>query len=712
MSAKAAASDFDISIVVVNYNVKERVEILLRSVEKAAAYAALKVETFVVDNHSSDGSVEYLAPLFPDVHFIANTENYGFGKANNQAIKRAEGTYCLLVNPDAVLEPDTLSVMYDFMERHPRTGAAGCKLLNPDGSFAPESRRSVPTPATAFWKMTGLSSLFPRSRFFGSYHMGWLPEDEPAEVPVLSGSFMFYRREVLEEIGGFDERFFMYGEDIDICYRTTQAGYEIRYTPATSVTHHKGASTKKEHLDYHVIFNKAMYQFFEKHYSKNYTAVFRLLVATALILKIGLEFLLAMLKRSRPLFRDVALGNLVLLITMAIRVPEPFWEVFLNFDARFLVVNALFSAAFILLSVYYDLYHPNKTSYIATLKAVVLAFSAVVLITFFFRDFAFSRWIILVSTVATAALMLLHRLISWAYLQKDDVRKVLLVGYAPHTETLIQQLHKRKDTQLCGLILQHGVPWQAEAGGVPVIGRTEFTARLAAYHKAEQIYFSVPALNMDEVLEQMIGIYDTGISMFVAPPSVNYAIGRSRLRMLGPQPVIEKELAFNRSWNRFLKRSLDIFLSLPGLLVLLPLVMPLHLLRRRRYTWFSFRGSNDMPFQLGQAEPYGSLPNRLLNLGILLWFVLLGRFSLVGAPLFPRTKRKNAAYKQGLTGVEQLFDGVSETDSSAREEELYYLQNYAIWMDISILMQTLWQRKTTIQPYLDSKDAPARRPAV
>ncbi|MFW6348351.1 MAG: glycosyltransferase family 2 protein, partial [Cyclonatronaceae bacterium] len=418
------ASDIDISIIVVNYNVKERVETLLHSVKESANYGGLTVEIFVVDNHSSDGSVEYLMPLFPDVHFIANTENYGFGKANNQAIKRAKGRYCLLVNPDAVLETDTLSVMYRFMQQHPDTGAAGCKLLNPDGSFAPESRRSVPTPATAFWKMTGLSTLFPRSKFFGSYHMGWLPENEAAEVPVLSGSFMFYRRDVLQEIGGFDERFFMYGEDIDICYRTTQAGYEIRYTPATSVTHHKGASTKKEHLDYHVIFNKAMYQFFEKHYSKNYTAVFRLLVAAALVLKVGLEFLLALLRRSRPLFRDLALGNIVLLITMAIRVPEPLPEVFLNFDYRFLVVNGLFSAAFILLSVYYDLYHRNKQSYVDTLKAVILAFSVVVIITFFFRDFAFSRWIILVSTLATAVIMLLQRAVSWAYLRKDEVKTV------------------------------------------------------------------------------------------------------------------------------------------------------------------------------------------------------------------------------------------------------------------------------------------------
>jgi GT2 family glycosyltransferase len=695
------ASEIDISIIVVNYNVKERVETLLHSVKESADYGRLTVETFVVDNHSSDGSVEYLMPLFPEVHFIANTENYGFGKANNQAIKRAKGRYCLLVNPDAVLEPDTLLVMYRFMQQHPDTGAAGCKLLNPDGSFAPESRRSVPTPATAFWKMTGLSTLFPRSRFFGSYHMGWLPENEAAEVPVLSGSFMFYRREVLQEIGGFDERFFMYGEDIDICYRTTKAGYEIRYTPATSVTHHKGASTKKEHLDYHVIFNKAMYQFFEKHYSKNYTAVFRLLVAAALVLKVGLEFLLALLRRSRPLFRDLALGNLILLLTMAIRVPEPLTEVFLNFDYRFLVVNGLFSAAFTLLSVYYDLYHRNKQSYVDTLKAVVLAFSAVVIITFFFRDFAFSRWIILVSTLATAVIMLLHRVVIWAYLRKDEVKTVLLVGYAPHTDTLIEQLNKRRDVQICGLILQHGAPWRDEVAGVPVIGRTEFTARLAAYHKVEQIYFTVPALDMSGVLEQMIGVYDTGISMFIVPPSVNYALGRSRLRMLGSQPVIEKELAFNRKWNRFLKRSLDVVVSLPLLLLLLPVMLPLHILHRRRYSWFSFRGSNDMPFELGQMQPYDSFRNRLLNFGILLWFVLLGRFSLVGAPLFPRKKRKNAAYKQGLTGVEQLFEDEPETGTNASEEELYYLQNYAIWMDLNILLQTIWKRKTTIKPYLE-----------
>ncbi|MFW6348200.1 MAG: sugar transferase, partial [Cyclonatronaceae bacterium] len=204
------------------------------------------------------------------------------------------------------------------------------------------------------------------------------------------------------------------------------------------------------------------------------------------------------------------------------------------------------------------------------------------------------------------------------------------------------------------------------------------------------------------VLEQMIGVYDTGISMFIVPPSVNYALGRSRLRMLGPQPVIEKELAFNRKWNRFLKRSLDVVVSLPLLLLLLPVMLPLHILSRRHYTWFSFRGSNDMPFELGLMQPYDSLMNRLLNFGILLWFVLLGRFSLVGAALFPRKKRRNAAYKQGLTGVEQLFDEADGTETTPREEEVYYLQNYTIWMDISLLFQTLWKRKTTVRPYLES----------
>jgi GT2 family glycosyltransferase len=255
----------DISVIIVNYKVKEYIANLLNSLEKASHQ--LTLEIFVVDNASGDNSIPYLQERFPEVTYIQNDENLGFGKANNQAIKLAKGTYTLLINPDTLVSEDTLDILFSHMQSNEDCGACGCKILNPDGTFAPESRRSVPTIWSAACKVFGLNTLFPKSKLFGKYYLSWLHEDEPSSIPVLSGSFMFWRTNVLQQLGGFDERFFMYGEDIDLCYRIQETGYHIDYVPETSIIHYKGESTKKGDLKYIRLFNKALYQFFDKQYS-------------------------------------------------------------------------------------------------------------------------------------------------------------------------------------------------------------------------------------------------------------------------------------------------------------------------------------------------------------------------------------------------------------------------------------------------------------
>ncbi|RMH52773.1 MAG: glycosyltransferase family 2 protein, partial [Bacteroidetes bacterium] len=284
----------DLSVIIVNYNVREFLEQALRSLERARG--TLAMEIFVVDNNSVDGSVERVREAFPDVHLIANRENVGFGRANNQAIRQARGRYLLILNPDTIVQEDTLHTLVRFMDEHPDAGAVGCKILNPDGSFAPESRRAFPTPATAFYRITGLSRLFPRSPVFGRYNLTYLPIDQVAEVDALSGSCMLVRqaalwwsREAWEAAGPaagssdpppdppmngaglFDEDFFMYGEDLDWCYRIQRAGWKVYYTPETQIIHYKGESTKKGELRYVRLFYGAMLLFTEKHLENRYS---------------------------------------------------------------------------------------------------------------------------------------------------------------------------------------------------------------------------------------------------------------------------------------------------------------------------------------------------------------------------------------------------------------------------------------------------------
>lgn len=261
-----------ISIVIVNYRVKYFLEQALRSVRAALTAHPMEAEIFVVDNHSQDDSLDYLAPRFPEVRFIANTENVGFARANNQAMELATGQYVLLLNPDTVVAEDTLHEVCQFMDSHPDAGGVGVKMLDGNGRFLPESKRGFPTPWVSFCKIFGLSALFPHSRLFGRYHLKYLSPDECHQIDILSGAFMFMRRATLDKSGLLDESFFMYGEDIDLSYRLVLAGYHNYYLP-TPIIHYKGESTKKGSLRYVRIFYEAMLIFFEKHYphySKGY----------------------------------------------------------------------------------------------------------------------------------------------------------------------------------------------------------------------------------------------------------------------------------------------------------------------------------------------------------------------------------------------------------------------------------------------------------
>ena len=283
-----------LAIIIVNYNVKHYVEQCLLSLEVGirnydvgrvscdegkmddgqrhsttlshSVLPTTSIVVYVVDNHSKDGSVEYLKPKFPWVNFIESSHNLGFARANNIAIRQSESEYVLLLNPDTIVTETTITEAIAFMDAHPKAGAAGARMLKTDGSNARESRRGMPTPWVAFYKMMGLCNRYPTNKRFGHYYMGWLPWDEPSQIEVISGAFCLLRRKALDEVGLLDEDFFMYGEDIDLSYRILKGGYENWYVPV-SILHYKGESTQKSSFRYVHVFYDAMLIFFRKHYA-------------------------------------------------------------------------------------------------------------------------------------------------------------------------------------------------------------------------------------------------------------------------------------------------------------------------------------------------------------------------------------------------------------------------------------------------------------
>lgn len=256
-----------LSVVILNYNVRYFLETCVLSVQKAIQH--LDAEIIVVDNASSDGSCKMMHAQFPEIQFIENTENVGFPKGNNIGVEKASGDYICILNPDTVVAEDTFTKLLSFAESQKNAGITGCKLIDGGGTFLPESKRGIPTPWIAFTKVIGLYKLFPRSTWFNQYYAQHVSEQQTSKVAILVGAFMFMKRELYIEIGGFDENCFMYSDDIDLSYLALQKGKDNYYFADTSVIHYKGESTNKD-VVFMKRFQEAMTFFYTKHFKTSF----------------------------------------------------------------------------------------------------------------------------------------------------------------------------------------------------------------------------------------------------------------------------------------------------------------------------------------------------------------------------------------------------------------------------------------------------------
>lgn len=285
----------DVSIIVVNYNTKKLTLECIQSIYQSEL--SCQYEIILVDNNSTDRTVDAVATEFPDVKVVANKENVGFSKANNQAINWSKGRYILLLNSDTIVNSGTIDIISRFMDENMEAGATGCKVLLPDGRLDQACHRGFPTPAASFYYLTGLDKKYPNNPRYNGYHLSHLNLDEIHEIDCLVGAFMMVRREAIEQVGLLDETYFMYGEDIDWCYRIKQAGWQIYYNPMTEIIHYKGASSRKKPMKIVYEFHRAMYLFHRKHFSKKYSFFVNGAVYTGIGLKLGLACIKNILKK-------------------------------------------------------------------------------------------------------------------------------------------------------------------------------------------------------------------------------------------------------------------------------------------------------------------------------------------------------------------------------------------------------------------------------
>ena len=286
----------ELSVIIVSFNVREFLKHCLLTVKKASEN--IDCEIFVVDNNSADGSGNMVEREFPEIILIKNEINSGFSAANNQAIKLSKGRFILLLNPDTLVEHDTFEKCITFMNTHPDAGALGVRMINGDGTFLPESKRALPTPGTAFFKSFGFSYLFPASVIFNRYYLTHIDSFETSVTEVISGAFMFIRKETISRTGLLDEDFFMYGEDIDMSYRMLQTGYNNYYFPETQIIHFKGSSTDREKYTDILYFYSAMRIYVRKRSSEKKPGFFYVFLIPVIYFREGLALTKRLIKNA------------------------------------------------------------------------------------------------------------------------------------------------------------------------------------------------------------------------------------------------------------------------------------------------------------------------------------------------------------------------------------------------------------------------------
>ncbi|GJQ63397.1 MAG: hypothetical protein SCALA702_24500 [Melioribacteraceae bacterium] len=651
----------DLSVIIVNYNVKEFLQNLLDSLKKA--FHNLETEVIVIDNASDDGSVEILREKYQWVKLIASEKNLGFGAANNLGLELSKGKYILLINPDTIIREDTLEKMIQFFKSTPDAGMAGCKVLNPDGTLQLPCRRGFPGPWTSFTKVTGLSKLFPKSKLFARYNLTYLDENQTYQVDAISGAFMFLKREVYENIGGFDPEFFMYGEDLDLCYRTQQAGFNVYYVHNTEIIHYQGESTRRSNLDETRIFYDAMHKFVHKHFSSSFIVEWILQFAIFLRKLVAFSNVYRLVILST--IADFVLFNTILYTAEHVYLAERGGFPEYTRPWVYIFPALLQILIFGITGVY-------KKRSLSVLRATLMLTGGFVFIsafTFFFKQYAFSRAVMLITYSS-----LLIALPLWRFLAKLIFRigldenlkktKTLVVGTSPKAAELAERLKGNISNihNVIGLIGLSGKEVGNKVNGFSVVGTLGNISKIISEKSISRVIFASDNLSFQDMFITVARCQGLNVDFSVAGSEHDFLVGKSAITMLEDIPLLKVSYNISALPQRILKRIMDIFISLPTLLLIFPFIYLTAKLSKKR----------------------GYLTKFILGIPA----VLSGKKSLVG-PAEIHADNELYLGKPGLTGF-WYTEGVDQSDEKeAGKLNIFYARNQNMWMDFEILGKAL-----------------------
>jgi GT2 family glycosyltransferase len=647
-----------LSVIIVNYNVEYFLEQCLYSVRKASK--DIDIEVYVVDNNSVDGSNRMVREKFPEVILIENKQNTGFSKANNQAMRLSKAEYVLLLNPDTVVEDDTFTKVIGFMDQHPEAGGLGVKMVDGKGKFLPESKRGLPTPMTAFYKMFGFSQLFPRSKRFSHYHLGYLDKDKTAEIEILAGAFMLMRHTVLDKIGLLDEAFFMYGEDIDLSYRITQAGYKNYYFPETRIIHYKGESTKKSSVNYVFVFYNAMIIFAQKHFSSQRARTFSVVIHIAIYFRAFIAILSRFFKKSILPFFDILLGYLGIFFI------QRYWGNLTIYrqggDYPYELV-AFVIPAFLsiwLISIYLSGGYDKPVKLIRSLRGIGIgSITILVLYALLPESLRFSRALILLSTVWLSVALSVNRFAAhlikaegYTFGQNKRMR-FLVIGDKTEAMRVEAILHSTTiKPEFIGLVESSEMAVTDNA----FIGNMLQVKDIITIYKINEVIFCSKNITHQVIIDKMTEWHDAEIDYKIAPEDSLSIIGSNSINTRGDLYTIDIK-AIDTSENRRNKRLFDIlnsivFLSIsPVLLFIIPhwfkaMVNTLKVLFGIR-TWVSYGTSSD--------SVHGRLPR----------------------------------IRKGILHPADIFQSQTIDKETVHHLNLLYARDYTVWKDVEICWKSV-----------------------
>ncbi len=658
----------NLSIIIVNYNVKEFLQNLIHSIRKAAG--ELTYEIIIVDNASDDGSVEFIREKFPSVKLIVNDKNLGFSKANNIGLAAAQGKYLLLLNPDTLVREDTLQKMIDFFKDTPDAGLAGCKILNPDGTLQLACRRSFPGPWTSFCKVTGLSTLFPNSRIFARYNLTYLDENQTYEVDAISGSFMMMTRDVYKKVGGLDEQFFMYGEDLDLCYRIQKSGYKVYYVHSTQIIHYKGESTKRSSLDETKIFYEAMNLFVKKHLSSSF------LVELILLSAIAFRSFFAFLGRRKLILYSVILDIIFFNISLfaAGRIYGRFahWQGFPEYS--YPIIFTIPALLHVLVAGIMGGYKRDTLSVLKNFGAIIISFFLLTSLTFFFKQYAYSRAAVIITYIILFFTLTLWRVIFKLFfkvgVKSGDFAKsrALIVGISEHARQIAEKLSgKNTDIRIIsGMIGFSNKEVGTKVGEFDVIGSLENIRRVIRERKIDEVIFSSEEVSYNQMMAVVAACQSENVEFKLIGNNLDFLVGKSSVSLLEDIPLIGIQYNISQPLQKTIKILFDYVLALLALFLIYPFI----------YLIVKLGGRNT-----GFRKMVLSVPS-----------VLGGRLSFIG----PKSGREESPLylgKPGLTGLWYIEGGEG---ADLEKLDIFYAKNQNIWLDLEILGKSLnkmWGRK-------------------